>query len=149
MRSSWLITKNRGDTCWRRPATHTQIEVKLVAYSCVPEVWEVVQGWPLPTGDAEKALLVGQLETIQMFPGEDPKLFLARLDELVNTMRVVGIDKSEGEIVQTIGRQVSDDYDVEKCSSLFLSDIPLTHRMPTAKWRKDLTKIDKKMSRTT
>ena len=75
-----------------------------------------------------------------MFPGEDPKLFLARVDKFVNTMRVVGIKKSEGEIVQTIVRQLSDDYDVEKLSSLSSSDITLTfveytfaHRTPTAK----------------
>ena len=58
---------------------NTEIEEKMVACGCVPEVWEVNQGWSLPSSDAEKALLVGQLETIQMFPGEDPKLFLARV----------------------------------------------------------------------
>ena len=61
-----------------------------------------------------------------MFPGEDPKLFLARVDKLANTMRVVGIEKSEGEIVQIIVRQLSDDYDVEKLSSLSSSDITRT-----------------------
>ena len=61
-----------------------------------------------------------------MFPGEDPKLFLARVDKLVNTMRVVGIEKSEGEIVQIIVRQLSDDYDVEKRSSLSSPDITRT-----------------------
>ena len=71
-----------------------------------------------------------QLETNEMFPGEDTKLFLARLDELVNTMRVIGIEESEGEIVQIIIRQLPDDYDVEKRSSLFSSDVT---RMPTAK----------------
>ena len=100
-----------------------EIDEKLVACSCVPEVWEVIQGWYLPTSDAEKALLVGQLETIQMFTGEDPKLFLARVDKLVNTMRVIGIEQSEREIIQIIVRQLSDDYDVEKCSSLFSSGI--------------------------
>ena len=64
---------------------------------------------------AEKALLVGQLETIQMFPGEDPELFLARVFEFINTMQVVGIKKSDGEIVQIIVGQLLDDYDVEKC----------------------------------
>ena len=76
----------------------------------------------MPTSDAEKTLSVGQLETIQMFPGEDPTLLLVRVDKLVNTMRVVGIEKSEGEIIQTIIRQLSDDYDVNKCSSLSSSD---------------------------
>ena len=78
---------------------------------------------PTINSDAEKALLVGQLETIHMFPGEDLKLFLARVDKRVNTMRVVGIEKSDVEIVQIIVRQLSDDYDVEKRSSLSSSDI--------------------------
>ena len=61
-----------------------------------------------------------------MFPDEDPKRFLARVDELVNTMRVVGIGKSEGEIVQKLVCQLSDDYDVEKRSSLSSPDITRT-----------------------
>ena len=83
---------------------NTEIEEKLVACSRVPEVWEAIQGWSLPTSEAEKALLVGQLETIQMLSGEDPKLVPARVDKLVNTMRVVGIEKSEGNIVQMSAR---------------------------------------------
>ena len=57
---------------------------------------------------AEKALLVGKLETIQIFSGEDPELFLARVYEF-NTMQVVGIEKSDGEIVQINVGQLSDD----------------------------------------
>ena len=106
-----------GTTCDR------EIEEKLVACSCVPEAWELIRGWYLPTSDAEKTLPVEHLETVQMFPGEDPTLFLTRVDKLVNTMRVVGIEKSEGEIIQTIVRQLSDDYDVDKSSSLSSSDI--------------------------
>ena len=66
---------------------------------------------------------MGQLKAIQMSPGEDLKLFLARVVKLVNTMRVVGIDNSEEEIVQIVVHQLSDDYDVEKCSSLSSTDI--------------------------
>ena len=58
---------------------------------------------------AEKALLLAQLETIQMFPGEDPELFLARAYKLINTMQVVGIEKTDGENVQILVGQLSDD----------------------------------------
>ena len=129
-----------GATC------KTEIEEKLVACSCVPEVWEVIQGWSWPISDAEYALHVRQLETIQMFPGGDPTLFLARVDKLINTIRVVVIEKFEGDIIQTIVRKLSDDYDVDKRSSLSPSDItrpsveytirtciPFAHCMPTAK----------------
>ena len=66
---------------------------------------------------------MGQLETIQMFPGEDPELFLERVYKLINTMQVVGIEKSEWEIVQINVRQLSDDYDAEERFFLSLSDI--------------------------
>ena len=58
-----------------------------------------------------------------MFPGDDLKLFLARVDKLANTMRTIGIEKSEVKIVQITVRQLSDGYDVEKCSSLSSSGI--------------------------
>ena len=125
---------------------NAEIEEKLVACSCVPEVWEVIQGWSLPASDAEKALLVVQLETIQMFPGEDPKLFLARVDKLVNTIRVVGIEKSEWAIVQIIVRQLSDDYDVEKRSSLSSSDITrafVEHTISTSYAKRKVKKLKK------
>ena len=34
---------------------NTEIEEKLVAYSCVPEVWEVIQGWSLPTINSDSS----------------------------------------------------------------------------------------------
>ena len=66
---------------------------------------------------------MGQLETIQMFPGEDPELFPARVHKLINTMQVVDIEKYEWEIVQIIVRQLSDDYGAEERSLLSSSDI--------------------------
>ena len=58
-----------------------------------------------------------------MFPGEDPELFLARVYKFINTMQVVGIEKSDGEILQITVGQLSDDYDVGKRSFLSSSDI--------------------------
>ena len=73
---------------------------------------------------AQKALLVGQLETIQMFPGEDPELFLARTyNKFINITQAVGIEKSDGKIIQIAVGQLSDYYDVEKRSFLSSSDI--------------------------
>ena len=72
---------------------------------------------------AEKPLLLAQLETIQMIPGEDPELFLARAYKLINTMQAVGTEKSDGGNVQILVGQLSDDYDVEKRSFLSSSDI--------------------------
>ena len=61
---------------------NTEIEEKLVACRCVPEVWEEIKGWSLLSSDTGKALFVRQLETIQMLSGKDQSLFLTRVDRL-------------------------------------------------------------------
>ena len=75
------------------------IEEKLAACNSVLEAWGVVTGWTLPVSEAEKTLLVQQLENVTMYPDEDPKTFFTRVDKLVNMMRRVGITKTEGQIV--------------------------------------------------
>ena len=66
-------------------------------------------GWGLPTSDAEKALLARQLKTVQMVVGEDPKIYFARVDRLLNTLKSVGIAKKGRKIVRTIIRNVSNE----------------------------------------
>ena len=72
--------------------------------------------WGLPTGDTEKALIVHQLETVQMVVGEDPKIYFARVDKLLNTLKSVGIVKEEQETVRIIIRNLSNEYVVGKRS---------------------------------
>ncbi|CAB1119858.1 unnamed protein product [Ectocarpus sp. CCAP 1310/34] len=96
----------------------TDIEERLGACDCVPEAWSVIHEWLLPTLDAEKTLLVRRLETIEMHPGEDPKLFFARVDGVINIMKAVGIEKSERAIVHIIVRQLAHEYDIERKSIL-------------------------------
>ena len=57
-----------------------------------------------------------QLKTVQMEVGEDPKIYFARVDKLLNTLKSVGIVKKEREIVLIIIRNLSDEYTVEKRS---------------------------------
>ena len=78
----------------------------------------MIQEWLLPTLDAEKTLLLRRLETIEMHPGEDPKLFFARVDGVINIMKAVGIEKSERAIVHIIVRQLAHEYDIERKSIL-------------------------------
>ena len=68
----------------------------------------------LPVSEAKKILLVQQLESVTMYPDEDPKTFFTRVDKLVNMMRRVGITKTEEQIVHIIVRQLSDEYIVQK-----------------------------------
>ena len=51
--------------------------------------------------------------------GEDPKIYFARVDKLLNTLKSVGIVKEEREIVRIIIRNLSDEYMVEKLSHPF------------------------------
>ena len=91
-------------------------EESMLAAQTLEQAWHVTVGWGLPTSDAEKALLVRQLETVQMEVGEDPKIYFARVDKLRNTLKSVGIVKEEREIVRIIIRNLSDEYMVEKRS---------------------------------
>ena len=91
-------------------------EETMLAAQTLEQAWHVIVGWALPTSDAEKALLVRQLETVQMEVGGDPKIYFARVDKLLNTLKYVGIVKEEREIVRIIIRNLSDEYMVEKRS---------------------------------
>ena len=93
---------------------NTDIEEKLAACNSVLEAWRVVPEWTLPVSEAEKTLLLQQLENVKMYPDEDPKTFFTRVDKLVNMMRRVGITKTEEQIVHIIVRQLSDEYIVQK-----------------------------------
>ena len=93
---------------------NTDIEKKLAACNSVLEAWGVVTEWALPVSEAEKTLLVQQLENVTMYPNEDPKTSFTRVGKLVNMMRRVGITKTEETIVHIIVRQLSDEYIVQK-----------------------------------
>ena len=78
----------------------------------------------LPLQPAERHLLMADLEGVQFMGDEDPNFFFARISRLETTMRAVGIEKSESEIVQIILRQLLERYDVVK--TMTLADPQLT-----------------------
>ena len=92
------------------------LEEKMHSEQTLEQAWHVIVDWGLPTIDAEKALLVRQLETVQMVVGENPKIYFARVDKLLNTRKSLGIVKEEREIVRIIIRNLSNEYMVEKRS---------------------------------
>ena len=95
-------------------------------YEChfVSDALRTVREWALPLYPAERHLLVAKLEGVQFMGDEDPKFFFARISRLETTMRAVGIDKNESEIVQIILRQLPERYDVVK--TMTLADPQLT-----------------------
>ena len=91
-------------------------EQTMLAAQTLEQAWHVIMGWGLPTSDTEKALFVRQLETVQMVVGEDPKIYIALVEKLLNTLKSVGIVKEEREIVRIIICNLFNEYVVEKRS---------------------------------
>ena len=82
----------------------------MLAAQTLEQAWHVIVGWGLPSSDAEKAILVRQLETVQMAVDEGPKIYFAQVDKLLNTLNSVGIVKEEREVVRIIIRNLSNEY---------------------------------------
>ena len=80
--------------------------------------------WALPLQPAERHLLVAELEGVQFMGDQDSIFFFARISRLETTMRAVGIEKSDSEIIQIILRQLPERYDVVK--TMTLADPQLT-----------------------
>ena len=74
--------------------------------------------WALPLQPAERHFLVAELEGVQFIGDENSKFVFARISRLETTMRAVGIERSESEIVEIILRQLPERYDVEKATTL-------------------------------
>ena len=85
-------------------------EETMFAAQTLEQAWHVIVGWGSPTSDAEKALLVRQLETVQMIVGEDPKIYFARVEKLLNTLKSVGIVKEERENVRIVICNLYNEY---------------------------------------
>ena len=96
-------------------------------YEChsVSDALRTMREWSLPLQPAERHLLVAELERVQFMGDEDPKFFFARISRLETTMRAVGIEKTESEIVQIILRQLPERYDLVK--TITLADTQLTY----------------------
>ena len=95
-------------------------------YEChsVSDALTTMREWALPLYPAERHLLVAKPEGVQFMGDEDPNFFFARIFRLETTMRAVGIEKNESEIVQIILRQLPERYNVVK--TMTLADSQLT-----------------------
>ena len=95
-----------------------RVQNRLYECNSVSDALRTMREWALPLQPAEWQLLVAELEGIQFMGDEDPKFFFARIFRLETTMRAVGIEKREPEIVQIILRQLPERYDVVKTTTL-------------------------------
>ena len=76
--------------------------------------WKAVMNWYQPIGDAERDHLEKYFKNIAMQAEEDPKLFFARVDGKLNVLALLGILKSDSEVVRLVNRRFSSEvYDLE------------------------------------
>ena len=78
----------------------------------------MIKDWLLPNSDAERRLLVKELEDLRMPVDNDPKLHFAEFDARLTVLESVGITYSEKEIVSILRNTLSSQYDTEARSSL-------------------------------
>ena len=120
-----LVTEHRRTWGYICEATAgAPFENRLHECHSVSDALRTMREWVLPLQPAERHLLVAELEGVQLMGDEDPKVFFARIFRLETTMRVVGIEKSDSEIIQIILRQLPERYDVVK--TMTLADPQLT-----------------------
>ena len=122
-----LVTEHRRTSGHFREATPGAL-FENRPYECpsVSDALRAMREWALPLQPAERHSLVAELKGVQFMGDEDPKSFFARISRLETTMRAVGIEKSESELVQIILRQLPERKDVVK--TMTLADPQLTRQ---------------------
>ena len=83
----------------------------------VRDVWCQILNWTGPSSEAETLLLERQLENVRNYRDEDPNCFF-RVDQLLTRLRSIDVHKTEKQIVTILVRNLSDHYEIEKCSRL-------------------------------
>ncbi|CAN0359394.1 unnamed protein product, partial [Hapterophycus canaliculatus] len=71
----------------------------LVSCATAVEAWSALKSWVLPTTRAEKRLLEMELDNVRCDQVEPPNIFFARIDTIVNTLRLVGVEKTPEEVL--------------------------------------------------
>ena len=100
-----LVTDHRRIWGYTSEATAgAPFEGRLYKCHSVSDALRTVREWSLPLQPAERHLLVAELEGVQFMGDEDPTFFFARIFRLETTMRAVGMEKNESEIIQIILR---------------------------------------------
>ena len=122
-----LVTDHRRVWGYISEATvGAPFEDRLYEGHSVSDALRTMREWSLRLHQAERHLLVAELETVQFMGDEDPNFFFARISRLETTMHAVGIKKSESDFVQIILRQLPERDDVVK--TMILADPQLTRQ---------------------
>ncbi|CAN0383161.1 unnamed protein product, partial [Hapterophycus canaliculatus] len=86
----------------------------LVSCATVAEAWSAMKSWVLATIRAEKRLFEMELNNVQYDQGEPPKMFFARIDTVVNTLRLVGVEKTPKEDLSVVIDRFPEEYAIQK-----------------------------------
>lgn len=92
----------------------TELQERLVSCSTVAEAWTAVQSWVLPTTSAETRLLEAELANAEYPSGGPPKLFFARIDSVVNKLKLVGVEKISEQILDVMMDKLPSQFGMEK-----------------------------------
>ena len=85
--------------------------------------WNIVKDWCFPKSDADLDLAERELQGMTIGRDEEPRLFISRLEGKIWTLKSMGLEKGDGEIVRIIRRNLLAEYDVEKRTSLLESGL--------------------------
>ena len=96
--------------------SHAPFADRLYACSSIPEMWDKIDEWSLPSSPTERNHLTQQLENVAMRGDEDPRNFFARIDSLLATLRTVGVEYIEEDVVEIVLRQLPPQYDSDVTS---------------------------------
>ena len=74
----------------------------------------MLKEWVLPTTSSEKSLLEAQFTNIEYPPGGSPQQFYARIDSVLNKLKLVGVTKTEQQIIDVLMDRLPDRFRMEK-----------------------------------
>ena len=97
-----LVTEHRrtwGYTCV--VTAGAPFENRLYECHFVSDALRTMREWSLPLQPAERHLLAAELEGAQFMGDEAPKIFFERISRLETTVRAVGIEKSDSELLRS------------------------------------------------
>lgn len=80
--------------------------------------WAAIGHWREGRRDMLKEIWLNKFRTAQMQHGEDPQLYLDRIDEAVHMLGSLDVHKTELEVNYHILQHLSSDYDIEKRCNL-------------------------------
>ena len=82
------------------------VEDRVYDEKTVKAAWNIVKDWCFPKSDADLDLAKRELQGMTLGRDEEPRLFISRLEGKIRTLKSMGVEKGDGEIVRIIRRNL-------------------------------------------